>query len=254
MRIIDGNNMLHREAQNLGRGIHPVRTIFTKFLAPRETTIIVWDGPHGNKRRQDLFFEYKQNRRPKEESKYAFFDMAKGVIRFTPVLQVECPGWEADDVIGSLVDRYHKDHKITVETNDGDYWQHSDKCYLPLVSAKKWGWMTPDECLLYKSLVGDSKDNIPGLKGFGDLTFKRTSPAARAMMIDAIKKEDFLTWCRIEGLPPRCSVNLDMFKRICLFWKLNKAFDVPIQEINDATFLGKLNIPAAEIYMERFMI
>jgi hypothetical protein len=114
--------------------------------------------------------------------------------------------------------------------------------------------MTPEECLLYKSLVGDKKDNIPGLLGFGDITFKKMSPSARKLAIDALKHKDYLAWCRLEGLPRKCQVNLEGFKQLCIYWKLNSAWEVPIEEINQSSTCGRLNIPAAEIYMERFMV
>lgn len=252
MRIIDGNNLLHRIAES-ARGIHPVRFLYTRFVSLPETTLIVWDGPYANKRRQEIFPGYKQNRRPKEESQYRFFDIAKGVLRFTPAIQIECPGWEADDVIGTLVEKYHQGRNLIVETNDGDYWQHSEKCLLPLVS-KKWHVFTAEECILYKSMVGDSKDGIPGLKGFGKLSWAYFNEEAKLKIIQAIHEDDFSLLLTVTCWPKRVKVTEELFEELKLYYKLNKYWEVPAKEIDDVLFAGKLNIDAAEIFMGKFMI
>lgn len=192
MRIIDGNNLLHRivEARG-GVGIHPVREAYNKFCVDDgEITIIVWDGPYGNRERQKIYPDYKANRKPKEESKLQFFDMVKVALGFTHVIQVQVEGYEADDVIGTLVNKYYKDHTIVLESNDGDYWQHSDKCELPLVS-KSWQSFSPDESTLYKSLVGDRKDNIPGLKGFGEQSWNLLPKLNRQKLVASLKLQDY---------------------------------------------------------------
>jgi len=253
MRLVDGNNLLHRVADRPSYGVHPVRETFTRFFSPPETTIIVWDGPYANKRRQEIFPGYKEKRRPKEESKYKFFEIVKGVLRFTPTIQVEIAGWEADDIIGTLINRWYKKYDLVVETNDGDYWQHSDKCRLPLVT-KKWHGMTAEDCILYKSLVGDAKDGIPGLRGFGIKSWDLFEKPARDRLRLAIKTEDLSTFMTIEGWPPKVRTSQQMFKDICLYWKLNHWWEVPEKEIDDAMVVGKPNLAAAEIFMEQYLI
>lgn len=253
MLLVDGNNLLHRVADRVGFGIHPVREVYTRFCSPPETTIIVWDGPYANKRRQAIYPGYKSKRRPKEESKYKFFEIAKGVLRFAPIIQVEIEGWEADDIIGTMVNRWHTKYPITVETNDGDYWQHSDKCRLPLFT-KKWHGLTPEDCLLYKSLVGDSKDDIPGVKGFGAKSWDYFSIAARQRLRAAMKTNDYSLFLTIEGWPPKIRRTQELFDSLQLYWKLNKYWEVPEKEIDDSMFVGKRNIEAAEIFMQGYMI
>jgi 5'-3' exonuclease, N-terminal resolvase-like domain len=253
MRLIDGNNLLHRSLEVQGYGIHPVRKLYSEFCSPRDTTIIVWDGPYANKRRKEIYEGYKDNRRPKEESKMAFFDVAKGVLRFTPVIQVECVGWEADDVIGTLIDRYHGKHKLIVETNDGDYWQHKDKCVLPLVS-KKWHGFSAQDSILNKCLVGDRKDGIPGIKGFGEKSWEMLSPHSRSLLRAAIKTNNFYNFEAVPDWPPKVQRTPEMFELLKLYWKLKEYWPVPHKEIDDVVFSGKLNIPAAEIFMEGYLI
>lgn len=254
MLIIDGNNLLHRLAiDRVGYGVHPVRQLYNRLCSPADTTVVVWDGPSANKRRKDLFKGYKANRRPKEESKYQFFDIAKGVLRFTPCIQVEIPGWEADDVIGTLINRYHESHNITVETNDGDYWQHKDKCHLPLIS-KKWHSFTAEDCVLYKTLVGDAKDGIPGLKGFGEKSWLMMPRVAKDRLLEAIRSRDYELFVTIEGWPSRVKIGENSFQEILLYWELNSCWSVPTDEIDSCLKPGKSNLMAAEIFMEKFLI
>lgn len=252
MRIVDGNNLLHRVADTAPGGIHPVREVYTRFCSPPETTIIVWDGPYANARRQKIFPEYKANRRPKEESKYKFFEIAKGVLRFAPVIQVEIPGWEADDVIGTMINRWHDKYPLVVETNDGDYWQHSRKCALPLVS-KKWHGMTPDMCLLFKSAVGESKDNVKGMKGFGKLTWEKMTSEGRQQLLLAVKLQDQDRFFQLTELPPKIRT-VENFGLLCLCWRLNECWEVPEEEIDKHMVQGKQNITAAEHFMEGFLL
>lgn len=252
MRIIDGNNLLHRTVDRVSYGVHPVRELYTRFCSPQETTVIVWDGPYANKRRQKIFPEYKANRRPKEESKFELFEVAKAVLRFTPTIQVEIPGWEADDIIGTMINHWYQKYPLVVETNDGDYWQHRDKCKLPLVT-KKWHHMSADECLLYKSTVGDAKDNIPGMKGFGINTWDRLSPEARRHLLVAAKLEDQDKFFTLESLPKRL-ITLENFGNLCMSWKLNNYIPVPMDEIDSHMVQGKQNLKAAEIFMEGYLI
>ena len=255
MIIIDGNNMLHRIADRVGSGIHPARELYGRFNSPPDTTIIVWDGPYANQRRKEIYPKYKKTRRPKEESKHVFFDIAKGVLRFAPVIQVEIPGWEADDIIGTLVNHYHpKGHNITVETNDGDYWQHKDKCHLPLVT-KKWHKFTADECLLYKALVGEAKDNVTGVSGFGQISWDAMNWTAKNNLINIIKNDGtYEDFCNAMQWPHRATPSPARFEDFKLCWKLNESWEVPMEEIDKHMKACTSNVNAAEIFMEGYLI
>ena len=255
MKIIDGNNMLHREADIIGRGIHPVRYIYSRYSVLQETTIIVWDGIHGNRRRREIFPDYKAQRKTRQESQRELFDLAKAVLRYTPLIHIESYGWEADDVIGTLCQKLHRDHPLTVESNDGDYWQFSDMANLPMVS-KKWHKWSPQDLVLYKSMVGDRKDGIPGLMGFGDKAFNSLTPHQRSEIKQAINNNEFHRFASAsyENWPKRVAKDLDTFKLLCLYHKLNSYWTVPDEEIDKGTFRGELNVPAAEIFMGKFLI
>lgn len=245
--------MLHRSVEGHSYGVHPVRKLYTDLCSPPDTTIIVWDGPYANKRRKEIYPEYKANRRSKEESKMMFFDISKAVLRFTPCIQIECEGWEADDVIGTLINRWYAKYRLVVESNDGDYWQHKDKCLLPMVS-KKWHHFSAEDTILYKALVGDGKDNIPGIRGFGPKAWEMLTSRARKDLRAAIKANNFYNFEAVGDWPAKVPRTREVFEALCLYWKLNKYWEVPLKEIDDVTFIGKQNLQAAELFMENYLI
>ena len=94
---------------------------------------------------------------------------------------VEKPGVEADDIIRSLV-RLVAGPNVDIEiaSNDGDL---VDLTALDGVTQPQ-GKMAPccscpTEIPLYKTLVGDTGDNIKGLKGFGDKAWEKLTAAER---------------------------------------------------------------------------
>ncbi len=255
MKIIDGNNMLHREADIIGRGIHTVRYVYSRYSVAQETTIIVWDGANGNKRRKEIFPGYKAKRKPRQESQIEIFNIAKAVLNYTPIIQVECYGWEADDVIGTLCKKLHHQHALTVESNDGDYWQFSQMAELPMVSTK-WHKWSPQDLILYKAMVGDRKDGIPGLYGYGDKAFNDLGPNQRNSIRVAINEGNYDKWLEAThtNWPHRVAKGQQAFEEVCLYHKLNSYWTVPEEEINAGTRSGQLNVPAAEIFMQELMI
>ena len=93
-----------------------------------------------------------------------------------PVVQIRHPDHECDDVIANLA-RYHSEqgNNVVIVSNDTDFIQVFDTMDSALVSIynphKKKFVDPPDfNYLQWKSLRGDSSDNIPGLKGVGDKT------------------------------------------------------------------------------------
>ncbi len=98
-----------------------------------------------------------------------------------PVLEVE--GYEADDIIGTLSRvAKEKDSDCVIMTGDRDSFQLvNDRVTVRLASNKEDVFYTPDkirevygvepiQMLEVKALMGDSSDNIPGVKGIGEKT------------------------------------------------------------------------------------
>ena len=154
--------------------------------------------------RHELFDGYKSNRKEQDE------DLSKQIARarelFTafniPIFEAE--GFEADDILGTIVEQTKDDKEIEIiiASGDMDTLQLVSKKKVQVLTLKKgindtilydekgvhdrFGFgpkLIPD----YKGLRGDPSDNIPGIPGIGDKT--ATTLITECGDIDAIYKE-----------------------------------------------------------------
>src|SRR5262249_40782283 len=156
----------------------------------------------------DLFAAYKENRGPAPDELVAQFGMVREIVRAMRLPVVEEPGVEADDVIGTLaVQASRAGIQTVIVTGDKDMMQLVDECtslldpvrerrFGPAEVAARFGVpppLVPDVL----GLMGDSIDNIPGVKGIGEKT-------ASALVGGLGPVEDILAAPeRIETLPIR---------------------------------------------------
>lgn len=132
--------------------------------------------------RQSEYVLYKANRKETDPELKAQIPKVKEILEAfdIPVLRVD--GYEADDVIGTLVENHKKDDldKILV-TGDQDIFQLIDDRTQVYLAGRRFSesklfdadgvfeklGITPGQVPHYKGLAGDSSDNIPGVKGIG---------------------------------------------------------------------------------------
>lgn len=126
--------------------------------------------------------EYKANRKPMPEELAAQLPIAKEAAEAMGFHVVECEGFEADDIIGTVCrmgDEAEDIHSFAL-TGDRDSLQllsertsvilvktKEDIIYTP-ESFKEEYSVTPTEYIDVKALMGDSSDNIPGVRGIGE--------------------------------------------------------------------------------------
>ena len=135
--------------------------------------------------RHERFPEYKAQRPPTPPELRGQFDRVKELMGTFAVPIYELPGYEADDVIGTLSRQAEAAHVPTVIlTGDRDTFQLiSPMIRVDLASserdrrivdeeelAARYGGLTAEQQPDYKALVGDKSDNIPGVQGVGDKT------------------------------------------------------------------------------------
>ena len=163
---------------------------FTKYileLIEREkpTNIAVAFDPPGGTFRNKLYPEYKANR---EETPQLVIDALEPLTEICkglriPVLMV--PGYEADDVIGSVARRCEKEgFTVYMVTPDKDYGQLiTDRIFqykpgksgseIEIVDRKaiceKYGISSPSQVIDMLTICGDASDNVPGVKGVGEV-------------------------------------------------------------------------------------
>jgi len=138
--------------------------------------------------RHKQYKAYKATREKAPEELVAQFDLIREVVRAHGISIFEVPGFEADDVLGTLTrEAGAAGHEVLIVTGDKDLMQLvSPTCKLynvfkrgiPLVIedeaavAEKFG-TTPDHVIDVLAIMGDSSDNIPGVKGIGEVGAKK---------------------------------------------------------------------------------
>ncbi len=154
-------------------------TMFKKLFAGKRPALgaVVFDAP-GRTFRDEKYPEYKAQRAamPGEmKEQLTNIDAVVQANRF-PMLRI--PGWEADDVIGTLARQARElGHEVVIVSSDKDFAQllgdgvrmHDtlkDVVYDRDLVKKKWG-VWPEQMVDYLALMGDSSDNIPGVDGIG---------------------------------------------------------------------------------------
>jgi len=140
-------------------------------------------------KRGEEFTEYKANRQEQPEDITVALPYIRRIIEAFKIPIVECDGYEADDVIGTLAKRSEKDgYKVYMVTPDKDFGQLVSENilqYKPAYQGRpveilgteeiKARWEIDDVCKVIDilGLMGDNVDNIPGLPGVGEKTAKK---------------------------------------------------------------------------------
>lgn len=133
--------------------------------------------------RHRLYGEYKGTRKPMPEELAMQMPYVKEILRAMGIKIVEKEGWEADDILGTLSHAAEAAGVSAVlATGDRDSFQlitenisvnlagnREDVLYTPETIKEKYG-VNPIQMIEVKALMGDSSDNIPGVKGVGEKT------------------------------------------------------------------------------------
>lgn len=134
--------------------------------------------------RHKMYDGYKANRKGMPDELAAQLPWAKKVVGAMGFHIVECEGWEADDVLGTIAGMADSagDIQSYILTGDRDSLQLiTDTTSVVLVKTKEdivfdeerffeeYG-VTPTQFIDVKALMGDTSDNIPGVAGIGEKT------------------------------------------------------------------------------------
>ena len=142
--------------------------------------------PAGPTFRHDAYPEYKAQREATPEDIKRSVPIIKDIIRAYRIPLIEVPGYEADDVIGTLARRSEEAGlEVCMLTPDKDYAQlvtpHITMCRPghaggglerlgPKEVCEKYGIESPTQVIDLLALMGDTADNIPGCPGVGEKT------------------------------------------------------------------------------------
>lgn len=137
--------------------------------------------------RHKMYTEYKAGRKGMPEELHSQMPIMKQWLNLAGYTYIECEGFEADDILGTLARHCEETrNECVISTGDRDSLQLvSDKTRVLLAATRmgkteiinydkaalfeKYG-LAPQEMIELKALMGDSSDNIPGVAGVGEKT------------------------------------------------------------------------------------
>ncbi|MGH3942430.1 MAG: 5'-3' exonuclease [Pseudonocardiaceae bacterium] len=197
--LVDGFNLLWRAAFGFpavvrSPGGTDVTAVFAFFALLRSSCraldapvecVVCFDGAEGLQSRKASDPEYKQNRIDIDVSPLEWLDDIKKGLDMIGVGWTESCAHEADDVIATLVSR-SADRPRSILSMDKDFYQLIDEGVTVLNTVKKrsralvnraevverfgvepWQWCD------FRALMGDPSDNIPGVRGIGQIRAAR---------------------------------------------------------------------------------
>lgn len=175
--------------------------------------IIVFDGKNGSARRKQIYPEYKAHRNFKVRLNRAETvdkqdNQLHQLIRLTeyltqmPFTVVIQDNTEADDVIAYIVNDHFKDSQCFIMSSDKDFLQliterihvwspTKKKLYYDEDIFEEYG-VYPNNFALFKAIIGDPSDNIPGIDGVGAKTLINRFPIIQQQ--DKLSVEDFMEY------------------------------------------------------------
>lgn len=194
--LIDGNAIIHRAFYAIPQtfrtssgtptnAVYGFLTMLNKAMVDfhPDNVIICYDTPKPTFRKK-LFKKYQAHRPKLSDELVVQIPYIKEMVDKAGIIQIEKEGYEADDLIGTLVKKYKHDYKILILTGDKDIMQLIDenvfvispqtglstiKLYDREEVKNKLG-VTPEEIPDLKGLMGDPSDNYTGAKGIGPKT------------------------------------------------------------------------------------
>lgn len=194
--LIDGNSIIYRAFFALppltnSAGLHTnavygFTTMLLKLIEEEKPThmLVAFDAGKTTFRHEG-YAEYKGGREKTPTELSEQFPILKDLLKSFGIAQYELPGYEADDIIGTLSRIADEDGVETVVVSgDKDMLQlASDNVtialtrkgiseverYNPAEIQERYG-LTPQQIIDLKGLMGDTSDNIPGIPGVGEKT------------------------------------------------------------------------------------
>ena len=196
--IIDGNSILNRAYYGIRpltapdgtptNAVYGFLNILFKYLDEEKPDMLCVAFDVKEKTfRHKMYTEYKAQRKPAPEDFIAQIPVIKEVLSAMNCLCLELPGYEADDIIGTI-SRLCDENAVECRILTGDkddlqlvshntivklvitrMGQTSTTDYSSVEFTEKYG-IAPLAFIDVKALMGDTSDNIPGVKGIGEKT------------------------------------------------------------------------------------
>ncbi len=262
--VIDISNFIHRAfhvhkdlttSKGFPSGaVYGTITMLSRFIAEHQPSymVICYDAQDGKSVRRDLYPEYKANR-VHVNAVSAQEQVIRHLFQLMGVCGVVSSGYEADDLIATVTERFKGILDIVIVTGDKDMLQLVDESvtvfdpmkniyYNEKTALEKFG-VKPSQISDYLALTGDKVDNIPGVRGIG--------PKAAQELLSQCASVDEIVH-RMDSLPPKYQEKLRKgLDDLRMSHELTKLIQVPMDlDIRDVEFHPKY-IDEMDIIMDR---
>lgn len=208
----------------------------------------VWEGANGNQRRRDRYPNYKIRRQDPYENIFAIVKEFEGLLAcIQGVWQVRVHGYEGDDVIAHLVQRYY-DYEISIQSNDKDFRQLYKEGRVNGM-ANPIADVPDDYVRLYKALVGDPSDNIAGVPGFGE---KAWGQCDKSGLRDRFADGDFRVHTG-DGIRPKQVEWINSHQdEMAVLWEIVGFYEIPNSVVDKSILIGVHNPELAQQILQPF--
>ena len=212
--------------------------------------------------RHQMFDAYKGTRKPMAQELREQVPVMKEVLQAMGITIVEKPGYEADDLLGTIAGMAEaQGMDVSIISGDRDLLQlATDKVKIRIPKTTRTGTeiedyyaadvveryqVTPKEFIDVKALMGDSSDNIPGVPGIGEKTATNLIVAYKSIENAYVHLEEIT--------PKRAKTNLEEHYDMAQMSKTLATIEVhaPIEFDMEAAKLTDLYTPEAYVYMKR---
>ena len=194
--LVDGNNLLFRSyyatlyTGNIMRnkdgfptnGVYGFVNMINKIVNDEKPEYMMVAFDIGKTFRHEKYERYKDGRKETPDDLKVQFPIAKKILAAMGIKYLECAGYEADDIIGTVSMWCEKDpeYEALIVSSDKDLLQLiSDETMVKLLKTKDYIMMDrktfnetygfePIHMIDLKALMGDASDNIPGVRGIGE--------------------------------------------------------------------------------------
>lgn len=188
--------------------------------------VVAFDTHNSRNKRTLLYSDYKGQRKTSEEYKIdrdLNMERIKEYSKYLPLHYIEADECEADDVISYLTTDLYKNYKTIIVSTDQDYNQLLDSNTIifnptlnKIITISDLDYH-PKNIILIKAIVGDSSDNIKGVKGVGQKTLLKNVPELFTQ--SEINLQSLIKICKSrEDINPICRKLLSNMYNIIKFY------------------------------------
>lgn len=259
--LVDGSNLLFQMFYGMpsriinkdGKPIHGILGFIgalRKIITANSPThiCVLFDGEHENPR-TSLYEEYKTNRidyssLPLEETPFSQLPDIYNALEYLHIPFKEIQDFETDDYIATYARMYQSQMEIIIASWDSDYFSLiNDRVHIYRYRGKKSYicdkqylkeklHISPDKYIFYKSLVGDSADNIKGVSKIGPVIASRI--VNNYSSIEELYKQ--LNTCKYQNLLKDAKEQLLLNEKLISFNSIEKLpFSIPDLEYTSTT-------------------